>query len=60
LVVRSDDRAEILEERLSAYERQTVPIFDVFRNNGQPIHVIDGTLPQGEVAERIYQILERE
>lgn len=60
LVVRSDDRAEILEERLSAYERQTVPIFDVFRNNGQTIHVIDGTLPQGAVAERIYQILERE
>ncbi len=59
LVVRPDDRAEVLEERLSAYERQTVPIFDTFRKNGHRIHVIDGTLPEDEVAKKIYQILGR-
>lgn len=59
LLVRSDDRAEVLEERLSAYEKQTVPVFDTFRSNGQKIHMIDGTLPEEEVAEKIYQILRR-
>ena len=59
LVVRPDDQAEVLEERLSAYERQTVPIFDTFRSNGHKIHVIDGTLPEDEVAKRIYQVLGR-
>ena len=59
LLVRSDDRAEVLEERLSAYERQTVPVFDTFRRSGRKIHMIDGTLPEAEVAEKIRQILER-
>ena len=58
LVVRPDDQADVLEERLSGYERQTVPIFGAFRSNGQRIHEIDGTLPENEVARQIYRIIE--
>ncbi len=58
LVVRTDDRAEILEERLQAYERQTRPLFEVFRKNEETIHAVDGTRPAQEVAEHIFRILD--
>ena len=30
--MRTDDRAEVIGERLRAYEEETRPIFEVFRN----------------------------
>ncbi len=59
LVVRADDSEEVLRERLQAYEQQTLPLFDVFRKRGQPTHTVDGSLPEDEVAERIFELLDR-
>ena len=59
LVVRADDSEEVLRERLQAYERQTLPLFDVFRKRGQPTHTVDGSLPEDEVAKLIFELLDR-
>lgn len=59
LVVRTDDREEVIGERLRAYEQQTLPVFEVFRDKGETIHSIDGTLPQDEIAARILELLRR-
>lgn len=59
LVVRPDDREDVLEERLEAYERQTLPVFEVFRAKGRTIHSVDGALPPEEVAQRIFEILKQ-
>ena len=59
LVVRTDDREEVIDERLRAYEQQTLPVFEVFRNKGETIHSIDGTLPQDEIAAQILELLKR-
>ena len=58
LVVRADDSEEVLGERLQVYERQTLPVFDVFRKRGQPIHSVDGSLSEDELAERIFELLD--
>ena len=59
LVVRADDSEEVLRERLRTYEEQTLPLFDVFRKRGQPTQTVDGSLPEEEVAERIFELLDR-
>ena len=59
LVVRTDDREEVIGERLRAYEQQTLPVFEVFRDKGETIHSIDGTLPQDEIAAQILELLKR-
>ena len=59
LVVRTDDREEVIGERLRAYEQQTLPVFEVFRDKGETIHSIDGTLPQDEIALQILELLRR-
>ena len=58
LEIRSDDREEVVEERLRLYRQETMPIFEVFRAAGQMIHHVDGASPADEVAERIFEILE--
>jgi adenylate kinase len=60
LLARSDDRVEILEERLEAYKRQTVPVFEEFRRSGQTIHAVDGTSPANEVTQEIFRLLDRQ
>ena len=59
LVVRADDSEEVLRERLQAYEQQTLPLFDVFRKRGQATDTVDGSLPEDEVTERIFELLDR-
>ncbi len=59
LVVRTDDREEVIGERLLAYERQTLPVFEVFRDKGETIHSIDGTLTQDTISVRIFELLKR-
>ena len=54
---RPDDREEVLEERLRVYERETVPVIEVFRRNGRQIHVIDGALRPGEASAKIVEVL---
>lgn len=59
LVVRTDDREEVIGERLLAYERQTLPVFEVFRDKGEKIHSIDGALTQDKISARIFELLKR-
>jgi adenylate kinase len=58
LIVRDDDREEVIRERLEAYERQTVPILEYFREAGVDLYEIDGTggTPQ-MIFERIRAVL---
>ncbi len=41
LIQRSDDSAEIVKERLAAYERKTKPLADYYRNHGV-LETVDG------------------
>jgi adenylate kinase len=59
LVVRTDDREEVIGERLLAYERQTLPVFEVFRDKGERIHSIDGTMAEDEISAQISELLKR-
>ena len=59
LVVRTDDREEVIGERLLAYERQTLPVFEVFRDQGEKIHSIDGALTQDKISVWIFELLKR-
>ena len=59
LVVRTDDREEVIGERLLAYERQTLPVFEVFRDKGERIHSIDGTMAEDEISAQNFELLKR-
>jgi adenylate kinase len=59
LMVREDDREDVVRERLAAYERQTRPLLDYFRQVGRRLHEIDASrsTPQ-ELLETIVQVIE--
>jgi len=57
LETRADDREEVIRERLLAYEKQTRPVIDFFRQAGQPICEIDGTLPAEQISDRVCKAL---
>lgn len=59
LVVRTDDRAEVIGERLRAYEEETRPIFEVFSNKGETIHAVQGEEAEEVVFETIFGLLDR-
>lgn len=52
LVVRPDDKPEIVKNRLEVYAKQTKPLLDFYRKNGQIIEV-DGNPPIDEVWDEI-------
>ncbi len=54
LIVRDDDREEVIRHRLGAYEHQTRPLIEYFKNGGWAFHAVeasDGT-PQS-IAQQI-------
>jgi adenylate kinase len=53
LVIRNDDREEVIRERLQAYERQTRPVAEYYEHT-ERIFVVDGTLPVDQVTEHIF------
>ncbi|MBI3695648.1 MAG: adenylate kinase [Acidobacteria bacterium] len=57
LETRADDREEVIRERLLAYERQTRPVIEFFRQQGQPVYELDGTLPASEISGQLCRIL---
>ncbi|MBI3667086.1 MAG: adenylate kinase [Acidobacteria bacterium] len=57
LVMRTDDREEVIRGRLECYERDTRPVVDYFRQQGQAIHEIDGSLPAEAISDRLCRIL---
>jgi adenylate kinase len=53
VVQRDDDTEEAVERRLEAYETDTVPILDYYREIGKRVEVVDGVGPGDLVFERI-------
>lgn len=61
LVVREDDREEVVTERLKAYDRQTAPVLEFFRETGVNCWEVDGAGAGGPQAiTRRIQILLKE
>ena len=57
LVARNDDRLEIIQPRLTAFQEQTKPVADYYQRTGRLISV-NGDLPVDDVTEQICRILE--
>lgn len=58
LVQRSDDRPEVVKERLAAYERKTKPLTNYYRRQGV-LEVVDGSAEVDEVGRALNEILKR-
>lgn len=58
LVIRNDDREEVIRERLLAYDRQTRPLVDYYEKKGRLVSV-DGELPVENVTKWILREIER-
>jgi len=56
LIIRKDDTAETVVNRLASYHAQTAPLFDFYTNRGIMVE-IDGTKEVSEVKEEIFKIL---
>jgi len=57
LVVRKDDKEEVVAERLKTYEQQTLPLVSYYRELGQLV-VIDGEQPVETVAVQVASAIE--
>ena len=53
---RSDDTAEVLEQRLKVYHENTAPVLPYYRDKGQ-LNVVDGMQSVDEVAAQIESLL---
>jgi len=60
LIVREDDREEVIRERLDAYEKQTRPLLDYFRAKGKQIYDVDASHDSPERVFRKIEALIRE
>jgi adenylate kinase len=59
LVIRDDDREEVIRERLEAYERQTRPVLEFFRKSGHRVVRVDASVdPPQAVHKKICQVME--
>jgi len=59
LVRRDDDREEVVRARLDAYEKQTRPVLDYFRDKGERVIEVDASYDTPEaVYQKIRQALE--
>jgi len=56
LVIRDDDREEVIRERLAAYEQQTKPVADYYWAKGRLV-AVDGDAPVPEVTAQIARVL---
>jgi adenylate kinase len=58
LIVRDDDREEVIRHRLDAYDQQTAPLIEYFVKAGYEYHEVDGTDGSPQViAQRICAVL---
>jgi adenylate kinase len=57
LTVRDDDREEVIRARLEAYERQTMPVIEYFRESGVALYEIDADGPPNAVRSRICAVI---
>ena len=59
LVVRDDDRPEVVAERLKAYDRETSPVLECLRKEGFAIYEVDGAAASPlAIAKRIRELIE--
>jgi len=60
LVIRDDDRPEVVLERLNAYDRQTMPVLESLRSVGYPMWDVEGASrsPQA-IAADIVELIEK-
>jgi adenylate kinase len=58
LVIRDDDREEVIRERLLAYEQQTRPVAEYYARRARLVSV-DGELPVEEVSAWVFREIER-
>ena len=58
LVQRADDQAELVKQRLEAYERQTKTISDYYRKQGV-LEIVDGAASMEEVGRVLARIVDR-
>ena len=57
LEMRADDREEVIRERLAAYERETRPVLEYFRERGQAIYELDGSLAAEMIWDQLCRVL---
>jgi len=57
LIIRNDDREEVIRERLKAYDLQTRPVAEYYGHKGRLVSV-NGDLPVGEVAAQVFRAIE--
>jgi adenylate kinase len=57
LVTRNDDRLEVIQPRLAAYQEQTTPVAEYYQRTGRLIS-INGDQAMDEVTKQIFRILE--
>ncbi len=57
LITRNDDRLEVIQPRLNAYQEQTAPVADYYQRTGRLIS-INGDRPMNRVTEEIFRIIE--
>jgi adenylate kinase len=58
LMQRSDDRPEVVRERLAAYDRQTKPLSDYYREHGV-LETVDGSAGVDQVSRALVEIFKR-
>jgi adenylate kinase len=57
LVARNDDRLEVIQPRIAAFQELTRPVADYYQRTGRLVSV-NGDLPVDEVTTQIYRVLE--
>jgi adenylate kinase len=57
LIIRSDDREEVIRERLKAYDLQTRPVAEYYEHKRRLVSV-NGDLPMAEVAGQVFWVIE--
>ena len=57
LVIRNDDREEVIRERLNAYAQQTQPVADYYERKGRLMSV-NGDLPVDQVMAQIFCVID--
>ncbi|HXR17957.1 MAG TPA: adenylate kinase [Terriglobales bacterium] len=57
LIIRSDDREEVIQERLKAYDLQTRPVAEYYEQKGRLVSV-NGDLEVGEVTGQMFWVIE--
>ena len=57
LVIREDDREEVISERLAAYDRQTRVVAEYYRGQGRLV-AINADLPKEEVTAQIFGVID--